>query len=117
MVKYYKLFFLLLLVAALIVYSRQNQPTLTTEIFTGKWQSSKLATPIHLYANGEWEIKTDIGVILQYGVWEFKNKKIIWSFKAGSYIKHDANTVLSVSPQEFTLLEENNSTTIFRKLN
>ena len=32
--------------------------------FVGKWQSSRAITPIHLAANGEWEIRQDDGTIL-----------------------------------------------------
>ena len=82
--------------------------------FVGKWKSSKLETPIYLYANSEWEIKKDDGHVLQYGVWEFKDGRIIWSFKMGAHIGRDVNPVESVSPQEFRLREGQGLTTFVR---
>jgi len=84
--------------------------------FVGKWKSSKLETPVYLYGNGEWEIKLDSGSVLQYGVWEYKNKNIIWSFKTDRGVLRDVNAVLSVSPREFKLSEADKTTTVFTKL-
>ena len=78
-----------------------------------------METPIYLHDNGEWEIKTEDGAVLQYGVWEFKSDKIIWSYKADldtGRIGRDVNDVLSATAQEFQLLERDGSTTIFKRL-
>jgi hypothetical protein len=83
--------------------------------FVGKWKSSKLETPVILYDNGEWEIKTDTGGILQYGVWEYRDGRIVWSFKIDGKIGHDANRVISVSDKEFRL-QEGNQVTVFKRL-
>ena len=88
-----------------------------TKNFVGKWKSSRLITPLYLYENGEWEIKKEDGAVLQYGVWQYKDKTILWSYKKeGSEIEHDQNTVLSVSSREFQLREEDRTTTIFKRL-
>jgi len=93
-----------------------GRDAVTEKHFVGKWKSSKLATPVYLYANGEWEIRSEEGAILQFGVWEYKERKIIWSYKAGSYIGHDINAVLSATPGEFRVREGDKTTTIFTKL-
>jgi hypothetical protein len=97
-------------------YGCSGHDSFSEKNFTGKWQSSKLETPIHLYNNGEWEIKTDNGAILQYGIWEYRDDNIIWSYRSGAYIFHDENSVLSVTPLEFRLKESNKSISIFTKL-
>jgi hypothetical protein len=88
----------------------------TGKNFVGKWKSSKLETPVYLYDNGEWEIKTENGAILQYGVWEYRPNAITWSFKVNSQIGHEVNEVLSVKPGEFQVKESDGSTTTFSKL-
>lgn len=84
--------------------------------FIGKWKSSKLETPLYLYANGEWEIKTNDGNILQYGVWEYKDRKIIWSYRVGGEIGHDPNAVLSANEEIFQVYEKNGTVTTFYRL-
>lgn len=83
--------------------------------FVGKWKSSKLETPLFLYENGEWEIKQEDGSILQYGVWEYRDGRIIWSFKVGAQIGRDANAVVSVADKEFRL-REGAQLTVFQRL-
>lgn len=84
--------------------------------FVGKWQSDRAVTPIHLAANGEWELRKDDGTILQYGVWRYEGKQIIWSIKQGGRVIDDANTVLSFTPAEFRLKERDGQTTVFKRL-
>ncbi|MCX7141693.1 MAG: hypothetical protein NT123_11520 [Proteobacteria bacterium] len=105
-----------MLAAGLLVSGCADRQDITEKQFVGKWKSSKLTTPMYLYANGEWEIKTEEGGILQYGVWEYKDKRIVWSFKIDSQIGHDVNPVLSATPREFRLLEADKSTTIFSRI-
>lgn len=105
-----------LLAAALLLSGCADREDITEKHFVGKWKSSKLATPVYLYANGEWEIKTEEGAILQYGVWEYKGKRIVWSFKVDSQIGHDVNPVLSATLREFRLLEGDKTTTTFTRL-
>lgn len=84
--------------------------------FVGKWQSDRAVTPIHLAANGEWELRKDDGTLLQYGVWRYEGKQIIWSIKQGGRIIDDPNPVLSVTPAEFRLRERDGQTTVFKRL-
>ncbi|MCG2575558.1 hypothetical protein LZ012_00960 [Dechloromonas sp. XY25] len=84
--------------------------------FVGKWQSSRAVTPIHLAANGEWEIRQDDGTVLQYGVWRYADKTLIWSIKQGERIMDDPTPVLSVESDRFTLKERNGTTTVFKRL-
>jgi len=105
-----------LLLSALMFSGCSEREVITERNFAGKWKSSKLATPIYLYASGEWEIRTDEGGVLQYGVWQYSDRKLIWSFKIDSRIGHDLNPVLSVSPREFRIQESDRTTTIFTRL-
>jgi hypothetical protein len=105
-----------LLVAALSFSGCSDRSAITEKHFVGKWKSSKLMTPVYLYANGEWEIKSADGAILQFGVWEYKDRKITWSYKVDSHIGHDTNAVLSATPGEFRVRESDNTTTVFTKL-
>lgn len=83
--------------------------------FVGKWKSSKLETPLVLLDNGEWEIRQDGGGVLQYGIWEYRDGNIIWSFKNGAQIVRDVNAVVSSKEQEFRL-QEGAQITIFQRL-
>lgn len=89
---------------------------ITENNFVGKWKSSKLEIPVYLYSNGEWEIKLDNGSVLQFGIWEYKDKNIIWSFKTEQNVLRDVNAVLSVAPREFRLSEADKTKTIFTRL-
>ena len=83
----------------------------------GKWRSSRLtAAPIHLRTNGDWEIRTEDGALLQYGIWELEGSRITWSYKRGGSIEHDVNEVLSVEPKRWTLRERDGTTTTFDRL-
>lgn len=114
--KHAKPFFVLLFVTALALYGCSAKETITEQSFVGKWKSSKMLTPVYLYANGEWEIKTEDGGILQFGTWQYKDKKVIWSFKqSDASILRDVNPVLSVTPKEFQLKENDRTTTIFTR--
>ena len=114
--RYTKPAFISLFAAALIFHGCSVREAISEKNFVGKWKSSKLETPIYLYANGEWEIKKDDGAVLQYGIWEFKNNKIIWSYKVDSYIVQDSNDVLSLTPQGFKVKESDRTTTTFNRL-
>ena len=92
-----------------------GKPAASHLSFVGKWKSSKLETPLVLYDNGEWEIKQEDGAILQYGVWEYRDGRIIWRFKSGSRIGRDVNAVVAVADKEFRL-REGAQVTVFRRL-
>lgn len=115
-VKNSKLVLTVMLVLIATLNGCSKRETFTENNFVGKWKSSKVTTPVYLYANGEWEIKTDDGVVLQYGVWQYNDNKIMWSVKVDNQISHDTNAVLSATPQEFQLRERDRSTTTFSKL-
>jgi hypothetical protein len=106
--------FVLLLVA--LMCAGCGRETTSDKSFVGKWKSTRLETPIYLYDNGEWEIKTEGGAILQYGVWQYEDNKIRWTYKVDSTIGHDVNAVLSATPQEFQVREQDGTTTIFSRL-
>lgn len=84
--------------------------------FVGKWRSSRTLTPIHLAANGEWEIRKDDGAVLQYGIWRYEDKKLIWSFKQGDRVIDDPTVVLSVEAAKFSIRERDGATTVFERL-
>jgi hypothetical protein len=83
--------------------------------FVGKWKSSKLTTPLYLYPNGEWEIKTDEGGVLQFGLWEYQDGRLVWLFKSGARISRDVNPVIAVTDREFQL-REGSLVTVFNRL-
>jgi len=113
--KFFK--FAALLVAGLLVYSLVAGKKFSERDFVGTWQSSRTLTPLIIAANGEWEIKTVEGSVLQYGIWRFENNKIIWTIKQGSRINDDVNPVLSVGANEFQVRERDGSTTVFKRIN
>lgn len=117
LIKRFKPVLALLLVSVLFsINACSDRETFTEKSFVGKWKSSRALTPIYMYDNGEWEIKSDDGPVLQYGVWQLKGQNLLWSFKIGSSVGHDVNPVVSVTPREFKVLESDRSTTTFSKL-
>lgn len=85
--------------------------------FVGVWKSSRTNTPVNLYSNGEWEIKSDEGKVMQYGVWQLVGKdNIMWSYNDNGNIKHEVNAVLSIEGDEFKVRELDNSTTTFTRV-
>jgi hypothetical protein len=110
----YKIFFYLLV----IVFSTGcvKNETDPHQTFVGKWESSRLVTPLYLHANGEWEIKKDDGAVVQYGVWEYKRNAIIWTHKSGSQVSSDTNAVIQVQPSSFHLRESDGTITTFKKM-
>lgn len=102
------------MLALVFVLVRENK--ITAHGFFGKWKSSRLMTPIYLYESGDWEIRTDDGAVLQYGVWQYEDEKLIWSFNADGSIVHDANKVMSFREGEFRLREVDGTVTTFRRI-
>lgn len=86
------------------------------QLLVGKWQSSRLMTPVILHDNGEWEIKQDNGVVLQYGLWDYQGNQLIWTIKQGKTLSRDINPVVSLNPDAFTVRENNRSITSFTRL-
>lgn len=93
-----------------------GRPEFRPQQFVGKWQSSRATTPIRLDANGEWELVAADGKVLQYGVWQYFNGKIMWSVIVDQEAQHDVTTVLSASDKEFRLGERDQSVTTFKRL-
>lgn len=92
------------------------QASLKPEQFIGKWKSSRLATPLHLHANGEWEIRTQDGPVLQYGVWQLQDHRLVWSVRMGGALMHDPNEIISVSPRRIELRERDGTLTQLERL-
>jgi hypothetical protein len=109
-------FFKLLMVALLAVLLAACQPKPKPEQFAGKWKSSRLATPLLLHANGEWEIRGDDDRVLQYGVWQLKDRTFIWSVKLDGQLQHDPNAIVSMDGKRFELRERDGSVTRFDRL-
>jgi hypothetical protein len=105
-----------ILIGGLLILALAACQRISASDFVGKWQSSRAGTPIHLAANGEWEIRKDDGTILQYGIWRYADKKIIWSIKDGARVIDDPTPVLAVERAEFRLQERDGATTVFRRL-
>ena len=100
----------------LLAVACSGEPHPRHEQFVGKWKSSRLATPLHLHENGEWEIRTVEDSVLQYGVWQLQDRRMVWSIKIDGRLNHDENTVLSVGQGRFELRERNGSVTVFERL-
>ena len=104
----------LALVAMALVAACARDPR--PDQFTGKWKSSRLATPLHLHDNGEWEIRTADGAVLQYGLWRLRGRSFVWSIKQGGQLAHDPNQIVSVGADRFELRERDGSLTVFDRL-
>jgi hypothetical protein len=115
--KYHIKKILLLPLIVLLLGLAACSPELKQSDFIGKWRSSKASTPIYLDANGEWEIRSDDGTVLQYGIWRYDNHKIMWTVKIGGSYRHEANEVVNFASGEFKLKELDGSETTFQKLN
>jgi hypothetical protein len=113
--KFFKLAALLL--TGVLIYSLVAGKKFSERDFVGQWQSSRTLTPLIIAANGEWEIKTPEGAVLQYGIWRYENQKIIWTIKQGNRITDDVNPVLSVAANEFQVREQDGKTTVFKRIN
>jgi hypothetical protein len=105
-----------LIVALAVALLAACQQQLKPAQFEGKWKSSRLATPLMLHANGEWEIRADDGQVLQFGVWQLRDRAFVWSVKVDGALQHDPNPIVSVNPQRFELRERDGSVTRFDRL-
>ena len=93
------------------------QPALKPTQFSGAWKSSRLATPIHLHPSGTWEIRGDDGRALQYGVWQLRERSLVWSVRSSNgQLMHDINPIVSVAERQFELREQDGSLTKFQRL-
>ncbi len=72
-------------------------------MLVGKWRSSRLTAPLYLHDNGEWEIKQDNGLVLQYGLWAYHSQNLVGTLKQGTVISREVNPAVSLKPSAFTL--------------
>lgn len=105
-----------ILIGLLCIASGGCRKAVSEQDFVGKWQSSRALTPIHLAANGEWEIRKDDGTVLQYGLWRYQENQITWNITRAERLVSDPNPVLLVEPAAFHLREADGSVTVFRRL-
>ena len=54
--------------------------------------------------------------MLQYGIWRYADKKLVWSFKQGERVIDDPTVVLAVEARIPDPRERNGATTVFRRL-
>lgn len=110
----------LLAVAAVlfVLYSVFGRVTPSDDVswVVGRWKSSRSETPIHIFRNGEWEIRRGEDEVLQYGLWRYDRDRLIWTFKDGPKYRDDINPVLSVGRDRFQLREVDGSVTTFVRI-
>ena len=116
LVKKSRVAFMVMLLLTATLNGCSNKDAFTEKEFVGKWMSSRVTAPVYLYENGDWEIITNDGASQQYGVWQYKENKIMWTVRVDGRIIHDTNAVLSAAPREFRLREGDSSITTFSKL-
>lgn len=106
-------------VLATVLWGCSPAAEFKSEQFVGSWKSSRLnSRPVHLMANGEWEIRADDGgKPLQFGVWEVKVRTLTWTIRIDKQLTHDRNRIESYAPNRFTLREQDGSLTTFDRLN
>lgn len=92
------------------------QPSIQQQDFIGQWKSSKLETPLYLYRDGAWEIRTEEGGVLQYGVWRYEDGKMIWVVKQDGQTLQDVNPVVKSDSGRFQLKEADGSITTFIRI-
>jgi hypothetical protein len=110
--QYWKCALIALALSTLAACQQQPKP----ENFVGKWKSSRLTTPLVVQANGDWEIRSDDGQVLQYGVWQLRERSFIWSLKLDGQLQHDPNAIVSVGTRRFELRERDGSVTRFDRI-
>ncbi len=110
---------MLILALALTSTGCSSDAEYKPEQFVGNWKTSRMnSRPVHLMANGEWEIRPeDGGKPLQFGVWEVKGRVLTWTIRLNDQLTHDRNRIESYAPNRFTLREQDGSLTIFDRLN
>ena len=134
LVKHLKLVLILLFVASFTLCGCSGRENITESSFVGKWKSSRSETPVYLYANGKWEVKLDDGVlfcktgyseywkdpnnICNTGYWKYQDNNITWwtPIQSDKQTLQDVNPVLSLSPTEFKVRENDGTITTFKKL-
>ena len=93
--------------------------TFTAKNVVGVWKSSRAAeTPISMYDNGEWEVRSADGKVLEYGVWQLVGQnRIMWShMDQDGRAMHEVNLIISVTPDKFIVQELDKSATTFIRI-
>lgn len=111
----FRMVFVFLVVLGVVLSACGAKTQATHAFFVGKWKSSKLSMPVVLLDNGEWEIRSENGDVLQYGLWEYRGDSIVWRFKRGSETLTEVNPVIYAKDREFRL-EEGGQTTVFLRI-
>lgn len=106
------------LVCAVSLLAACGAPQPEPDYFVGKWRSTRLTTtPLHMYENGEWEIRDDADVVLQYGLWDYRDGVLTWIYRRdGVTLSRDVNTVIAVRRREFEIRESNGDITTLTRL-
>lgn len=101
-----------------LVAGCSSEPEFKPQQFVGAWQSSRLASrPLHLLANGDWEIHSEVGMKpLQYGVWQVQGGVMLWTVRLNGQATHDRNKIVSAEHKRFVLREQDGSLTRFDRL-
>lgn len=115
-IKIYRLVAAALVLVAVASGCARKESLYSEKDFVGKWQSSRVTTPVFLHEDGEWELRTESGEVQQYGVWLYSDNRILWTVRVDGQIHHDPNPVLSATADEFQLRERDGSVTTFRRL-
>jgi hypothetical protein len=84
--------------------------------FIGQWRSTRTHTPIQLLDNGEWEIRAADGALMQYGVWTYQQRQILWSHKSGGAYLHDTTPLLDYESGRFVVQEADGTKTTFTRV-
>lgn len=93
------------------------QPQYETAQFVGRWKSSRLSSPLVLRDTGEWEILSDEGKVLQYGVWRLEGQRLMWAMRnPNGTLTQDPTPLVAVTPQRFSVRERDGSVTLFVRL-
>lgn len=107
----------LLAVLFLVLGACTRTNSLSEKNFVGNWHSSKSTTQIRLDENGEWELLSRDGKVIEYGVWQYFDNKLMWSMDNDGAVRHDVNPVIAADAKEFKLRERDGSVTTFARLN
>ncbi|MBH9552474.1 hypothetical protein [Inhella gelatinilytica] len=83
----------------------------------GRWKSSRLSSPLVLTDKGEWEILSDEGKALQFGLWRLEGAHLVWTVRApNGGLTHDPTPILIAEPERFAVRERDGSVTTFVRL-